>query len=210
MFLNRRAAMVGKILFAVALIALAHALDPWAIQTLASRNFGDSDLGRLLRSIGYLPVWLLAGLALALAGSTQDRVRRGALLAGAAFSGGLIAEIAKGITGRLRPESVFEGYRFRDIADVPLTDLTVNVGLPSSHSLVAFAAAFMLSRLFPEARWIWLALAAGCAYSRVAVGAHYLSDVTVAAVIAYVLVAVLWRRYAQPNACTVGAQSSGR
>ena len=181
------------LLLAATALVLAHTLDPWAVKTLAVAGFSDTDLGRMLRSLGYLPFWLVAALALALAGG-EDRKRRGSLLAIAVFSGGLLAELLKTVTGRLRPTKEFTGYHFRDLAEVPFTDLTVNVGLPSSHALVAFAAAFMLVRLFPEGRWIWIALAIGCAYSRIATGAHYLSDVTASAVIAYALVAFIWWR----------------
>jgi membrane-associated phospholipid phosphatase len=74
--------------------------------------------------------------------------------------------------------------------DHPLS--TSGLALPSSHALVAFAAAAMLARLYPRARWLWYALAAGCALTRVLARAHFLSDVTLAAIIGWAVAAVLW------------------
>jgi membrane-associated phospholipid phosphatase len=55
------------------------------------------------------------------------------------------------------------------------------MGIPSSHAAVAFGGAFMLLRLFPGAGIIALLGATGCATTRILLGAHYLSDVLVAA-----------------------------
>ena len=68
--------------------------------------------------------------------------------------------------------------------------------MPSSHTLVAFGAAAALAALFPRTRWVWYALAAGCGVSRVLAQAHFLSDVTVAAVVGVVLGTWLTRRLA--------------
>jgi membrane-associated phospholipid phosphatase len=61
--------------------------------------------------------------------------------------------------------------------------------------MVAFGAAFMLAYLFPRARWVWFALAAGCGITRVLARAHFVSDVVVAAVAALATTALLWRRF---------------
>jgi membrane-associated phospholipid phosphatase len=59
--------------------------------------------------------------------------------------------------------------------------------------MVAFAAAWVLCRLHPRASPVWLALAVGCAFTRLVSHAHLLSDVVVAAVAAYAVVWVVWR-----------------
>jgi membrane-associated phospholipid phosphatase len=187
---------LAPLLLAACLLLLAHLLDPWAHQALANSGLGDTDAGRLLRIAGFLPAWLLAATALAL---HDGRPRRGALLGGAALSGGLAAELLKVVSGRLRPTGDGIGYAFRDLFATPLTDLSLGVGLPSSHALVAFAATFMLARLFPGPRAVWYLLGIGCAYSRIAAGAHFLSDVTASAIVGYALVALLWHRYATPH-----------
>jgi membrane-associated phospholipid phosphatase len=65
--------------------------------------------------------------------------------------------------------------------------------LPSSHVLVAFAAATVLARLFPRAWGLWYLLAAGCAVTRVLAMAHFLSDTVVAALVGYVVGVLLSR-----------------
>jgi membrane-associated phospholipid phosphatase len=67
--------------------------------------------------------------------------------------------------------------------------------MASSHVGVAFGALAMLALLFPRTRPVCFALAAGCALSRVLAGAHFLSDVTVAAVLGIATAALLWRRF---------------
>ena len=57
--------------------------------------------------------------------------------------------------------------------------------MPSSHTLVAFAGATAMARLFPRAWWLWYLLAAGCALTRVMAVAHFLSDTIVAALLGY-------------------------
>jgi membrane-associated phospholipid phosphatase len=59
---------------------------------------------------------------------------------------------------------------------------------------VAFAAAAMLARLFPESALVWYGLALGCALSRVASGAHFMSDVVLAALVGYVVTLTIWPR----------------
>src|SRR5690606_28964955 len=53
---------------------------------------------------------------------------------------------------------------------------------PSGHTTTAFAAAVALGALFPRARWAFFAYAAVMAFSRIAVAAHYPSDVIAGAV----------------------------
>lgn len=60
--------------------------------------------------------------------------------------------------------------------------------MPSSHTVFAVVAAGMLARWYPRIRWLAFALAALVAFTRVAFGAHYPSDV--AAGVAIGLIAV--------------------
>jgi membrane-associated phospholipid phosphatase len=59
--------------------------------------------------------------------------------------------------------------------------------------MVAMGAAVVLARLFPRVWWMWYMIAIGCGVTRVLAGAHYASDVAVAAVFAYILGDVLTR-----------------
>jgi len=182
-------------LFVLALIviAVAHLLDPLAFRYFRLEGVYGADWGRLLRVQGFLPLWLLAGLALML--EDVDRGRRllrgrGGLLIAGATLGGAAAELLKLLIRRLRPGE-FGEYVFRPYTDRPFS--TGGLGMPSSHALVAFGAAAVLSRLFPRARWIWWGLAWGCGLTRVAAGQHFFSDVVVAALIGWLLGALVWR-----------------
>jgi membrane-associated phospholipid phosphatase len=69
-----------------------------------------------------------------------------------------------------------------------------NLGIPSSHVAVAFGAAFMLVRVCPAVWPVAILAGVGCAAGRVAAGAHFLSDVYAAVVVAFIVTAWVWRR----------------
>ena len=181
--------------FLLAIIA-AHLLDGWAYEHLQMPRLAETDLGRMLRILGFLPLWLVIALAIALAEDPdrpwRRRLRRGGMLLGAAASGGIVAEVTKILVRRERPAAGVVGYRFRPFGEE--TFHTGGLGLPSSHALVAFAGLAALGWLFPRARPLFWLLGAGCAFSRVAAGAHYLSDVVVAAALGAAVAAVWGRR----------------
>ena len=54
---------------------------------------------------------------------------------------------------------------------------------PSSHSACAWAMCLGLSLHFPMAGFFFLPLAAGISWSRIHVGAHYMSDIIVGSTI---------------------------
>ena len=190
------------LLFALLAIAAAHLLDPVAFRYLRVDDIYGSDWGRFLRIQGFLPLWLVAGVALVLHdgdwGRSILRGRGGLLMAGTTL-GGAAAELLKLVFRRLRPGDLGE-YVFRPFTDRPFS--SAGLALPSSHALVAFGAAAVLARLFPRARWVWLSLAWGCGLSRVAAGAHFLSDVVVAAVVGWGVGALVWRWRWEPTSST--------
>jgi membrane-associated phospholipid phosphatase len=190
--LQRRSPLTITVVLAAAVIA-AHLLDPLAFAHVRVANIYGEDWGRMLRVMGFLPLWLAAGSALMLHDNVHWRRAhrsRGALIIAGAALGGIVAELAKLVLRRRRPGGLGE-YVFRPFSE--RTFSTGGLGLPSSHALVAFGAAAVLSRLFPRAWVIWWALAWGCALTRVAAGAHFLSDVVVAAVLGWLVGAALWR-----------------
>jgi membrane-associated phospholipid phosphatase len=174
---------------AVAIVA-AHLLDETAWRLVRLPTVYEKDWGRMLRSMGFLPTWLLIALAWWL--QVREPVARRAgtwLLVLGPTLGGLAAEVLKLLVRRLRPDPELFGYAFRSFADAPWSNR--GMGMPSSHTLVAFAGAFALARLFPRARWVFYVLAAGCGLSRVMASAHFLSDTVVAACVGWGVVAGL-------------------
>ncbi len=144
------------------------------------------DWYRLFRIVGYLPTWLLVGAAIGLAdrGTAHARDARAARLIAAPILAGLAAELLKLLIGRQRPihNGVADGaYVYKPLLSGFLDGS--NLGMPSSHAAVAFAGALALAQLWPRARPVFLLLAAGCALTRLLAGAHFASDIAVAALI---------------------------
>jgi membrane-associated phospholipid phosphatase len=193
-------------------LALAHALDPLAYDAIVSNKAERSDLWRLLRSMGYLPLWV--GVAAIFVFDDGRRLRahrpahlvnrwsRGTILLASAALAGLAAEAVKLISRRRRPpedgwaawpNDVTAWYAFDWPAAEPLS--SSGIGFVSSHTAVAFGAALALCALHPRYRLVWLALAAGCALQRIADRAHYLSDTVGAALVALAVFAAVWRAH---------------
>lgn len=165
-------------------IIVAHLLDESAWRAVRDPRVYDRDIGRLLRSIGFLPTWLVVAIGC----WTHDRPTRGwgwrgGLAILSPLMGGAAAELLKLVFRRLRPDPDAFGYAFRAFTDHPFS--SSGLGMPSSHTLVAFAGATALARLFPRAWWLWFLLATGCAVTRIQAIAHFLSDTVVAAVLGW-------------------------
>lgn len=191
---DTRIHLARTLLIGLALVALAHLLDGWAFRHLIVADVYDEDWGRLLRVMGFLPTWIAASAAMVLH-EWPDRARRwrGTLITASAALGGILCELLKLLLRRERPMAHDGEYVFRAFSERPFS--TSGLALPSSHAAVAFSAAAMLAHLFPRARIVWFALAAGCGLSRVLARAHFLSDVVLAALCGIVVAALLWRWY---------------
>lgn len=100
------------------------------------------------------------------------------------LSGGL-AELLKPIVGRYKPENTEGWYRLAPLRE-RLTEWH-DLGVASSHAAVAFAGAFALSAILPRGAPLFVAAAVGCALTRLLAGQHFLSDVYVAVLIAYLV-----------------------
>lgn len=176
----------------IVVIMAAHLLDAWAWAHVRDPKVYERDWGRLLRSAGYLPTWLIVGIAIA----AQDRGApgwrwRGGLMVLVPTVTGAMAEVLKLVFRRLRPGETSPDYVFRPFTENPWSNK--GLGMPSSHMMVAMGAAVVLARLFPRVWWMWYLVAIGCGVTRVLASAHYASDVAVAAVIAYIVGDVLTR-----------------
>ncbi|HEX3926568.1 MAG TPA: phosphatase PAP2 family protein [Gemmatimonadales bacterium] len=184
-----RSASRFLVVAAIAIVA-ALLLDSWVWTHVADPAVYDHGLGRMLRTMGFLPFWLAAAVALWLANGGR---RSALLLALVPTVGGAIDEVLKLLIRRERPGLHHGAYVFRSFSDRPMS--STDFGLPSSEAVVAFSAAWILCRLYPRAWPVWLALAAGCAITRLLAQAHFLSDVTVGAVVGYAIAAVAWRQW---------------
>jgi membrane-associated phospholipid phosphatase len=189
--------LVRNVVIAIVLIGLSLLADSWVAEHVRFARVYETDWGRMLRTFGYLPFWMLAAIALALHDrESREWWRRGALLLAAPAVAGIVGELLKITVRRMRPPAMGSAYAFRAFSDHPFSSR--GLGFPSSHAVVAFGAAAILSRLFPRACVVWYAAAVGCAVSRLLAHAHYLSDVVAAALIGIAVAALLWRYWAPP------------
>lgn len=189
------------LLLAMVAIGGAHLLDSWMFRHFRIDGIYGEDWGRMLRVMGFAPFWLVAASALVLhdaplaALSRWTRWARGVLLIAAVAVSGIVGELLKLLLRRERPWAHDGAYVFRPFTERPFS--TGGLAWPSSHAIVAFGAAAMLSRLFPRARIVFWALAWGCGLSRVAAGAHFFSDIVTAAAAAWLMTALVWRAHAR-------------
>ena len=158
----------------------ASGLPPWLVDGFyAITDFGRS--GWILVPTGGLIViiWLLASPAL-------DHMTRGVLAMLAVRIGfifiavglpGLLVTIVKRWIGRVRP-SVQGPFAYE-----PFSWRPEFASLPSGHTTTAFAALVSIGAIFPRARPFLWGYALLIASSRIAVTAHYSSDVIAGAVV---------------------------
>lgn len=180
---------IGFAVVAAVLVLAAHGLDRWAVAHLISDRaelLASRDWNRLLRVLGYWPTWAAVGGVWLLAASHERRDPRWwgpglFVMASTGLAGGL-AEVLKVLFRRGRPDAG-EPYVFFPFSAHGFD--TSEYGLPSSHAAVAFAAAFAIGCVRPAALWLLVPLAAGCAWTRVLAGQHFLSDVAVAACLGF-------------------------
>ncbi len=181
------------------LFVIAQLTDQWVFHHFAYAGIYERGWGWLLRLAGYLPAWAVVGVALVLHDwaprvrrTIGQASRRGLLLFASTATAGAVAELLKLAFRRERPGLTDGVHMFRPWHDRPFS--TAQLGLPSSEAAIAVAAAAMLARLFPESSLLWYGLALGCALTRVASGAHFLSDVALAALVGYLVTLSLWPR----------------
>ena len=195
--------LVRALAITAVLTGLAWMADGWVYARWNDPRVYDRDWGRLLRVMGVLGTWLALAVAIALQEGAEParRVRaqrRASLLFWSAALGGIVAEVGKLTIRRERPEPNDGVHAFRDWGE--RTWSSAGLAMPSSHTLVAFAGAAMLARLYPRARWVGYLLATGCALTRVMARAHFLSDVVLAAGLGWMVAWGMARRFTSRSA----------
>jgi membrane-associated phospholipid phosphatase len=148
----------------------------------------------VLRSVGSMLTWILLGVAMLLHDRAHPRHAerfRAARLVGAPLVAGIAAELLKLLLRRERPGTGDLLYTFKPLGDGLLS--SSNVGLPSSHTAVAFAGATLLALAVPWSTPVALLAAAGCALTRVLAGAHHVSDVYLGALVGVLGALWVWR-----------------
>lgn len=126
----------------------------------------------------------------------REGLRRGVFVFLVPVFAGLGAEALKLVTRRERPEMADGMYAFLPWPTASMLSPEFwsgeHLGLASSHAAVAFGGALAAGLLLPRWRVPLLVLAVLCAASRVAVGAHFLSDVFAGVAIAFGMFALVY------------------
>lgn len=139
----------------------------------------DFSWVQALRTMGYVPAWIAVGVVLGLMGRAMDGVR----IAASAALGGALAEALKPVVGLVRPKFTEGAHFFRHAPG--LSDEQISYGMASSHMGVAMGAALAIVYLYGRPGLVPVAAAVGCGLVRMMAGAHFASDVYVAAILGY-------------------------
>lgn len=164
-------------------------------------------LVRALKMLGTVWPWLIVAALLMAVDAARMKglalARRGAILLLSAALSGALADALKILFRRERPEYHDGLHAFRPFTEKPLYG--GGLDLPSSHAATAFGAAWALCALYPRLAWLWLALAAGCAATRVLEGAHTLSAVALGGAIAWAVSRTIRAAFASDSSPLVNA-----
>ena len=212
-YVTARARVVVWLVVGCLVTVVAVLLDPWVYRHIVWAKVYETDWGRLLRMMGYWPTWLVVAIALWRDGEPRMiAMWRAKLLIVAVTGVGLCGELIKLLVRRERPNAHDGASVFRPFSEHPLS--TAGLSTPSSHALLAFAAAATLARLFPRTACLWYALAVGCAVTRLLARAHFLSDVVVGALFgvagAYITAAVMERNKSGSRVWGLGSGVTAR
>jgi membrane-associated phospholipid phosphatase len=166
----------------------------------AARSHGllESQVLQWTTELGEGVWWLAPSAVLFAVAAIQKRhnLARWAFALFVAVAGsGLLTILAKFLSGKTRPKRWFEA---QDFGFYPLTYGYDYNSLPSGHATTAGAAAMVLALAFPRAAPVILPLGVLLATTRVAIQAHYLSDICVGLAMGIscaILTFVVWRRW---------------
>jgi len=186
---GRRARVVAAVLVTILLVAVSMVfadaqlaaaskqLPGWLHAAFAfMTDFGKSGWFLWPTAVGLAAIAVVASPALTPLSRlvlAAIAVRTGFLFAAIAAPS-LFATIIKRVIGRARP---FVGNAADPFLYMPLSWRAAYASMPSGHATTAFAAAIAVALVWPRLRWPMLVYAVIIAASRVALDAHYLSDV---------------------------------
>jgi membrane-associated phospholipid phosphatase len=121
-------------------------------------------------------------------------------VAGAAYGGGLAADLLKLLVSRTRPNAVQGQIVGWETFQAWLPWITAGRGgqsFPSAHTATAAGLAVALATLYPRGRWLFatFAVLAGC--QRIESGAHFPSDALWGAAVGLLVGTAVMRAYAR-------------
>jgi membrane-associated phospholipid phosphatase len=187
------------VVVAIALTPAAHLWLDTRVADLAQANkLVESQVLQWTTELGESTWWLVPAAILFTVAAIQKRhnLARWAFAMIAAVGGsGLLAAGAKFLAGKTRPKLWFsEG----DFGFYPLTYGYDYASMPSGHATTAGAAAVILALALPRFAPVILPLGFALAATRVAIHAHYLSDICAGLALgasSALMTMIVWRRW---------------
>lgn len=122
----------------------------------------------------------------------RQEIRAWLFMAASMLTSGILINVMKFAIGRQRPRFLFGEEPSQGF--YPFAVRIADSSFPSGHTQSIWTAMLALSFIFPPLRPVFLVIAAVIAFSRIAVGAHFLADVVTSVFIAFATV-LLWRRW---------------
>ena len=160
-------------------------------------DLGDSEKYLIVALVLY--IWSLVGMRRGWTCPIRagfDRVARCSLFLIVTMAiSGLATWILKMVVARSRPE-LLHNTGFYGLGDMYSGDPFDS--FPSSHTLTAFAVAFVIGAIAPRLRILAVVLAFGVAFARMAIQQHFLSDVLASACIAWAIATYMAPRMLSP------------
>ena len=173
---ERRCWWLVAAMLAAALVA-HFAADEALARTAQANRLVESQVLQWTTELGEAGWWLVpAGVVFAVAAAHRqhNRARWAFAMIAAVGGSGIVVNLLKMAIGKSRPKLLFDEGR---LDFTPFSYGHAVNGFPSGHATTCAAAAVVLALAFPRGRAAFLAAGFALALTRVAIHAHYLSDV---------------------------------
>lgn len=106
----------------------------------------------------------------------------------------VVGMVLKKIIGRERPCFVYPNQI------TCFNDENQFTSMPSGHMIMAASFCFVMMKYYPKYNWLWITIMVVMAITRMYLGAHFISDIIVAVILAFVIFLILniiWKKMKQ-------------
>ena len=161
------------------------------------KNRDLRDFFEIVTFFGRAELYLIPSLLVYLIYRKKELIKRYAFFVFSSVAlSGVVVNILKIIFARYRPKMLFS----ENLYGFSWFDVGYNVAsFPSGHTTIAFAAMVSLSFVWPKFRYIFLSLATLIGFSRIVLGAHYLSDVLAGALLGSITSYIIYKKLFRNN-----------
>ncbi len=161
------------------------------------KNRDLRDFFEIVTFFGRAELYLIPSLLVYLIYRKKETIKRYAFFVFSSVAlSGIAVNILKIIFARYRPKMLFS----ENLYGFSWFDIGYNLAsFPSGHTTIAFAAMVSLSFVWSKFRYIFLSIAALIGFSRIVLGAHYLSDVLAGALLGSITSYIIYKKLFRNN-----------